>query len=120
MEDIQNQMNNILQDPEMMHKIMQMAQSLNQQTPNNDSPAVNPSPPSPALPNIDPAALRHIAGLAGQTNIDNNQRSLLKALTPYLSRERITKLERAMRAAKLANLASGFLGRSGSLFQSGR
>ena len=121
MDDMQNQMNNILQNPEMMQKIMQMAQSLNQQTPNNDpSPAVNQNTPGSSIPSIDPAALRHLAGLAGQTNIDNNQRSLLKALTPYLSRERITKLEKAMRAAKLANLASGFLGRSGSIFQSGR
>ena len=117
MDELQNQMNNILQNPEMMQKIMQMAQSLNQQPTNPDPPAANPSMP---LPNIDPSMLKHLAGLAGQTNIDSNQRTLLKALTPYLSRERITKLERAMRAAKLANLASGFLGRSGSLFQPGR
>ena len=120
MDDLQSQMNSILQNPEMMRTITQMAQSLNQQSPANDPPSVTSNTANPPLPNIDPAAFRQLAGLAGQANIDGNQRSLLKALSPYLSRERITKLEKAMRAAKLANIASGFLGRSGSLFQSGR
>ena len=38
----------------------------------------------------------------------------------YLSRERISKLEKAMRAAKLARVASSFLGQSGLLNISGR
>ena len=57
--------------------------------------------------------IQKIAGFIGQNNIDNNQRNLLNALTPYLARERVSRLERAMRAAKLANVASSFLGNSG-------
>jgi hypothetical protein len=35
---------------------------------------------------------------------------LLNALCPYLSRDRIGKLEKAMRAAKMAKLATGIMG----------
>lgn len=119
MEDMQNQMNAILENPEMMQKIMAMAQTLGQ------SQSANPEPPKQegsgfALPDIDLSMVQKLSGLAGQSNIDNNQQTLLKALTPYLSRERISKLERAMRAAKMANMASAFLGKSSLPFQAGR
>ena len=64
--------------------------------------------------------IQKLSGLAGQSNIDKNQRTLLTALSPYLSRERIYKLEKAMRAAKMANMASAFLGKSGFQFNLGR
>ena len=73
-----------------------------------------------AFPNIDLSMVQKLSGLAGQSNIDANQRTLLKALTPYLKRDRISKLERAMRAAKMANMASAFLSRSALPFQPGR
>ena len=109
MDDMQGQMNAILGNPEMMQKIMAMAQTLNPQqpsttTPPQENPAFN-------LPDIDPVMLQKLSGLAGQTNIDSNQRNLLKALGPYLNHTRITKLEKAMRAAKMASLASVFLSR---------
>lgn len=44
------------------------------------------------------------------SGIDSNQRALLNALNPYLTQGRLERLEKAMRAAKLASLASGFLG----------
>lgn len=118
MEDMQSQMNAILGNPEMMQKIMAIAQSLGQSDNSQSQPKQEAQ--VPALPNIDPALIQKFAGLAGQSNIDNNQRTLLKALTPYLNRERIAKLERAMRAARMANMASGLLGRSGYQFHPGR
>jgi hypothetical protein len=54
--------------------------------------------------------LQKLSGFASQSSIDKDQKTLLKALGPYLSRDRISKLEKAMRAAKLARLASGFVG----------
>ena len=115
MEDISTQMNAILGNPEMMQKIMSMAQSLSQTPP-------EPSPPKsdPPTPDVDMAMIRKLSGLAGNANIDKNQRTLLSALTPYLSQQRIRKLEKAMRAAKMANLASGFLNSSGFQHSSGR
>ena len=40
------------------------------------------------------------------------QKALLAALSPYISGSRIHKLEKAMRAAKLAGVATSFLGSS--------
>lgn len=119
MDDMQNQMNAILGNPEMMQKIMAMAQSLSQPSKQEQEPPKQ-EVPGVSLPDIDLSMVQKLSGLAGQSNIDNNQRTLLKALTPYLSRERISKLERAMRAAKMANMASAVLGKSGLQFLAGR
>ena len=63
--------------------------------------------------------LAKLAGLSRQGSIDRDQQALLKALNPYLSKDRIGRLERAMRAAKMAKLAGSFLG-SGILTNAGR
>ena len=109
MDNIQNQMNAILQDPEMMGRIMSMAQTLGGGQ-NDPSP---PQEPVLSMPDIDLATVQKLSGFIGQSNIDKNQRSLLNALTPYLNHERISKLEKAMRAAKLATLASSLLSGAG-------
>lgn len=120
MDDMQNQMNAILGNPEMMQKIMAMAQSLQTQPKKQENLPQKQDPPEAAFPDIDLSMVQKLSSLAGQSNIDSNQRTLLKALTPYLSRERITKLEKAMRAARMANMASSFLGKTGFQFNPGR
>ena len=119
MEDMTTHMNAILNNPEMMQKIMSLAQNLD-----TSSGQEQKDPPrqdtAGALPDFDISAIQKLAGFAGKTNIDNNQRSLLKALIPYLSKERINKLERAMRAAKLASMATVLFGSNGSPFRTGR
>lgn len=117
MEDMQSQMNAVLQNPEMMQKIMAMAQSLN----NNSTPEQPKQDTGGfSIPDIDLGMVQKLSGLAGQANIDNDQRTLLKALTPYLNRERIHKLEKAMRAAKMAGMASVIFGKAGPQFLTGR
>lgn len=118
MDDFQSQMNNILQDPQMMQKIMSMAQSLS--GPQEVSAPSEPAPVTGGMPEIDLAMVQKLSGFLGQSNIDGNQRSLLKALTPYLDSTRIAKLEKAMRAAKLATLASSLLSNSGLQLGIGR
>lgn len=113
--DMQAQMNAILQDPDMMQKISALAQSLNPQP----QPAPAQETPNPPLPEIDPKIMQTLFGFAHNSGIDSNQQNLLQALGPYLKNERIQKLEKAMRAAKMARMASGFLGNSG-LFGLGR
>ena len=101
----------ILSDPGMMQKIQAMAQSLGQSS----------SQPDNAKPSgIDLSLLQKLSGFAGQTGIDQNQKNLLSALSPYLSHGKAVKLENAMRAARLAQLASGFLGNGGLNLLSGR
>ncbi|MBR4864526.1 MAG: hypothetical protein IKU07_08110 [Oscillospiraceae bacterium] len=115
MEQMQEQMNAILGNPEMMQRIMSMAQSLGQ---SQEAPAQEEAPP--VMPDFDPKLLMKLSGLAKSGSIDSDQRSLLSALRPYLTAERIAKLEKAMRAAKLATVASGFLGQAGLPFDPGR
>lgn len=111
MDDMQAQMGAILNNPEMMQKIMTMAQSL--QGGQQEAPPQKESPPQPTMPNIDIGMLQKLSGFASQSHIDSNQRNLLQALGPYLSSDRVTRLEKAMRAAKMARLASGFLAQTG-------
>lgn len=103
MENMEDKLGAILGNPEMMQKIMAMAQSF------GASPA--PGPPEPPadtmpLPNIDLDTIQKISGFMGKTSVDQQQRALLSALMPYLSRTRIQKLENAMRASKLAGVVA--------------
>ena len=107
MADMQTQLNAILGDPEMMQRISALAQSLGQ------GPPQEPPQEPPTMPEIDIATLQKLSGLAAGSAIDKDQRTLLMALRPYLTQERIAKLEKAMRAAKLASMASGILSHSG-------
>lgn len=112
MEDFENKLGQILGNPEMMGKIMAMAQSFGGQE--------APPEPEPAeqIPQIDFATVQKLTGLMGKAGVDSHQKALLSALAPYISTARVRKLEKAMRAAKLAGVATSFLG-SSSLF-SGR
>ena len=119
MDDITSQMSAVLGNPEMMQKIMAMAQSLNQSSPETPQEAQQTSP-NFSMPDIDLATIQKISGFFGKSKIDNNQQTLLNALTPSLSHNRIAKLEKAMRAAKLATLASSFLNSQSLQFNLGR
>ena len=109
MDDFQSQMNAILQNPD----IMSMAQSLGS---GHESAVCEQT----QAPDIDFAMVQKLSGLIRQSKVDNNQQCLLNALTPYLNDERIAKLEKAMRAAKLATLASSLLSSTGLQLHLGR
>ena len=72
------------------------------------------------LPDFDPAMIQKLMSLAGNLTVNDNQKALLLALRPYLTEVRIQKLERAMRAAKLANVASAALNSGALSFLTGR
>lgn len=106
MEGLESQLGAILNNPQMMEKIMSIAQNF------QSEPAVSP-PVSDSVPELDLAMVQKITSLIGKTGIDSRQQALLQALGPYLSGQRIQKLEKAMRAAKLAGMASVFFGSIG-------
>lgn len=108
MGEMEEKLNAVLNNPQMMQQIMSMAQSMGAQSKTERS-----QPSSEGFPDIDPGMIKKLSSFAGQSTIDQDQRTLLKALGPYLSRDRIGKLEKAMRAAKLARLASGLIGAGG-------
>lgn len=112
MDDFENKLGQILGNPEMMGKIMAMAQSFGGQ---QEAPPEPPKQESP-MPDIDFATIQKLTGLMGKAGVDSDQKALLSALSPYISGNRIQKLEKAMRAAKLAGVATTFLGSHPQLF----
>lgn len=115
MSELEDKLGAILSNPEMMKQIMSLAQTMGQA----ESSAAPQAPPSetesPAwTPNLDLGTLQTISQFARGSKVDAHQQALLQALTPYLSHNRVEKLERAMRAAKMAGLASSLLS-SGAL-----
>lgn len=119
MDDLEEKLGAVLNNPQMMQQLMAMAQSLSAQAPPPKKEAPPPAP-APSVPDVDLASLQKLVSFARQGNLDKDQQSLLKALGPFLSGERIRKLERAMRAAKMAQFASSAFGKGGIPFQSGR
>lgn len=116
MEGMEEKINNILNNPQLMQQIMTMANSL---SPQGTTPQEIAAPPA-QLPDFDPAMLQKVVQIAGQLGADPHQKALLCALQPYLANQRLQKLEKAIRAAKLANLVSDAF-RSGALsFLAGR
>lgn len=114
MSELDDKLNSILNNPQMMQQIMSLAQSM------GGSESAPPPPqaaaaPAPQEPTIDPAMISKIAGLMQRSSIDPNQRQLLQALRPYLSGQKLRKLERAMHAAKMAGIASDVVGLRGTL-----
>jgi len=93
----------LLSDPELMSKISAMAQSLGGQSQPPQQMAQKQELPTAGF---DPNMLRKLGSMAGSFGVDRDQRALLSALSPYLTRDRIHKLENAMRAAKMASLAA--------------
>ena len=128
---MEDKLSTILSNPQLMSQIMSMAQSLGQSQPAQQQQDAPPPPPPPPpqesaapkssfnLSGADGEMLRKIVSATQQTGVDRNQMGLLKALGPYLSRSRIVKLEKAMRAARIASFAAAALG-SGKLFPTGR
>lgn len=117
MGEMEEKLNSILNNPQMMRSIMSMAQSLGQDKP---APGEEKSESTASFPDIDLSLLPKLANLAGESSIDSDQQALLNALSPFLSRSRVMKLEKAMRAARMARMASAFLNSGGLQFLTGR
>ncbi len=120
MSELEEKLGSVLNNPQLMQQIMSMAQSLgavqSQKPEENKQPEPSPAP----LPSLDPKLLQGLAGMARNNGVDQNQEALLHALSPYLSRDRVSKLERAMRAARMAGAASAFVNAGGLQLLTGR
>lgn len=136
MEGMEEKLGAILSNPEMMNTIMSMVQTLGQNqtkseqaTPvpppqKQDPPPVKQSQPpqkaAPAFGRNELEMISKISALSQQTGLDRQEQALLKALNPYLSRDRLSKLEKAMHAAKMAKFATVALEQSGGQLKIGR
>ena len=130
MSEFEDRINSVLNDPEQMDKIANLAKSLmggdsSSEAGSGDGgmmgklgelakglaggDAVNKGGMD-----IDPAMLGKIGRLmsAGNTQ-DSNERALLEAMKPYLTEKRRQKMDRAMQLAKLARIARLAMGEMG-------
>ena len=109
MSELEEKLNQVLGNPQMMQQIMALAQSMGSSSSRQEpSPEAKPEP-AQGLPQMDLGMIQKVAGMASSTGVDANQKALLRALGPYISRDRVGKLEKAMRAAKMAAFASSLL-----------
>lgn len=104
MDDMESKLGAILSNPAMMQQIMALAQNFGQSTPAPETPKQE------SVPDVDFTAIQKLAGLTAGSKLSKNQQNLLIALRPYLSHQRINRLEKAMQAAKLAGVATSLLG----------
>lgn len=106
MSELEEKLGALLSNPQLMQQISSLVQAMGQPS----QPAPSPPPmPEPSPPEPDFSQLQGLASLLQSNRIDTNQQALLRALSPYLSPWRVGKLERAMRASKMAGLASVLL-----------
>lgn len=118
MSELEERLNTILSNPQLMQQIASMAQAMGGEPQNK--PPQQPEQQMAPSPALDPRLLQTLAQTMGQTAVDDNQKALLHALSPYLSNHRVQKLERAMQAARLAGAASAFLNAGGLQLFTGR
>ena len=107
MAELGEQLTQMMQDPQIMQQVIAMAQSFGMNPPRPDGQAKT-NPPSDAQPVSQTAQdmLQRMNQFAALPMLDSNQKGLLNALSPYLSKEKSQKLENAMAIAHLATLAS--------------
>lgn len=117
MGEMEDKIGAILNNPQMMQQIMSMAQAFGSQQKQESAPS---GKSLPAISDQDLVMIQKLSGFAQKSAIDAREQALLCALEAYLSKDRITKLEKAMRAAKIAQLASSALGSGGLLSLTGR
>ena len=107
-ENLEEKLSQVLNDPNSMAQLMSFAQSLGMGPPD--------APPPPGPPPGDDAFVRGILQLVRQANQkDGPQEALLAALKPYLRPERREKHDRAMRIARISQIAGGALKQHGGL-----
>lgn len=133
MEGMEEKIGAILSNPEMMKTIMTMAQSLGQNMPQQEPPQTQPqkqpqpqqktplqAKSAPSIGKNELEMISKISTLSQQAGLDRQEQTLLKALNPYLTKDRLEKLEKAMHAAKMAKFATVAFSQPGGQFKTGR
>lgn len=94
MDDLMEQVNRILSDPESMEQIKNLASSMGIANQSENEP-----PSAISIPNEISEALQHVR------QKEEKQQALVNALLPYLRPGHRKKLEQAVRIARLSQLA---------------
>lgn len=100
MEDLENKIGEILGDPQAMAGILSLAQSLGLKPP--EQPAET-APPPPASEDPMAGSMAQLLAMAG--SLGGRELALLQALRPLLREDRQAKLDRAIQAARISQIA---------------
>lgn len=113
MDEMEDKLGAILNNPQMMQQIMTMAQSIGGQAATPEPVKREQEPES--FPQIDLALVRRLSGLAQGSRVEPREKALLQALQAYISVDRVRRLEKAMQAAKMAKMVTSVIGQQGLL-----
>lgn len=121
MDNFDEKLNRLLQNPEALAQVAQLAQGIK-----SSQKEAEPSESSPlasggvdpgllgALSSLDPKMLSGIAGLLGDLTAKDDRRALLlAALRPYVRKSRQDKMDRAVQLLQLSKVARRALGMFG-------
>lgn len=104
MSDFEDKLNKLLNDPKEMERFAGFAKSL--MSGGDDS--------APQEPDIDPSMLKKLSGmLSGSGGGSGRDKRLLEAMRPFLSEKRRSKMDRAMKIARIAGIAELAAGQLG-------
>ena len=109
MDELERALRAVLDDPAQLQELRALAGSLglgqpDAAAPQEAAPPVAEPPPPPAQPPKPPVQAAAMLRQAGKA--DKKQEALLLALKPFLRKDRQSKIDRALQAARLASLAS--------------
>lgn len=104
MDDLNQKLADILEDPESLERMRQMAESLFGGNSKSEEAAGKSSDESADMPSFE--ELQSIINIVSQLNSqkDNNRTQLLRALKPYLNEQRKSKADNAIKLLKLFEL----------------
>jgi len=106
--ELEDKINSILNNPQEMNKIMQMAASIMNGSNEKDTSGAGGPDTGNALASlggIDPAMLSSIGRLISRAESSFDKHDLLQAMKPYLSEKRREKIDKAIQVAKMAKVA---------------
>ena len=121
--ELEDRINSVLGDPKQLEQITKLAQSLMAGGDTGQDGA--PAAPSGGLgdmlkglagdgmPDLDPAMLGRLSRIISGGGDKKQERALLDAMRPYMSEKRRSKMDRALRIAKLAGIAKIAMGELG-------
>ena len=108
MAEFDDKLSAILSNPDIMGQIMSMASAMGQ-----SAPAPQPTPQRQSAPMqtdfglpFDPSAMAGMMDLLKRTQIGERERNLIRALRGFVPDDRLTRLEKAMQASRIARYAS--------------
>ena len=97
MDEFGEKLNGLLNDPKQMESFASFAKSIM----GGEMPFGAPSEPE-----IDPKLMQKLGGIIAKGDKEScNEKRLLDAMKPYLSEKRRSKMEKAMKLARLAAIA---------------